>query len=253
MKLSKRLETIVEMVPGLTAGQEDDSQAEQAEATLCVADVGTDHGFVPIRLLELKKAERAIAMDVRKGPLERAQEHIARYGMGDRIETRLGDGLEALLPGEADTVVIAGMGGELMLRILREGGAVRESIRHFVLSPQSELSLFRHGLEEMGLAIIKETMVEEDGKYYTVMLAEPGQMHYEEEYRYRYGDCLIRQNSPVLRELLEREASQYREIAGQLSRQSGEGARIRFQEIQGELLEIEEACHAMQRITETAG
>lgn len=247
MKLSRRLETIVEMVPGHAAGDvtvPDWPSAGMSE--ICVADVGTDHGFVPIRLLELKKADRAIAMDVRKGPLERAQEHIVRYGMEAQIETRLGDGLAALRPGEADTVIIAGMGGELMLRILREGSHVRDSIRHFILSPQSELSLFRHGLEALGLAIVEETMVEEDGKYYTVMRVEAGQMHYEAEYRYRYGDCLIRQNSPVLREFLEREAAQYREIAGRLSQQTREGAVLRLQEIHRELIEIEEACHAMQ-------
>lgn len=244
MKLSKRLETIVKMVP---------EHMPDVSDAMCVADVGTDHGFVPIRLLELGKAERAIAMDVRKGPLERAKEHIARYGMESQIETRLGDGLEKLQPGEADTVIIAGMGGELMLRILRDGSHVRESIRCFILSPQSELSVFRHGLESLGLAIMEETMVEEDGKYYTVMRVEPGKMHYKEEYRYCYGDCLIRQNSPVLREFLKREALQYREIAAQLSQQQGAGAGARLEEIEKKLMEIEEACHAMQRSAETAG
>ncbi len=237
MKLSRRLETIVSMVP----------------ACSCAADVGTDHGFVPIRLLELKKAGRAIAMDVRKGPLERAQEHIEQFRMGDRIETRLSDGLKKLAPGEADAVVIAGMGGELMLRILREGGHVRGSVRHWILSPQSELTLFRHGLEELGLAIKEETMVEEDGKYYTVMLAEPGAMHYEEEYRYRYGDCLIRQGSGVLLELLKKEAAQHRSILEQLASQDKDGARARYLELQKELNEIEEACHAMQGVDQTSG
>ena len=230
MKLSRRLETIAGMVPQCS----------------CAADVGTDHGFVPIRLLEMGKADRAIAMDVRSGPLKRAQEHILQHGMEDRIGTRLSDGLEALEPGEADTVIIAGMGGELMLRILRDGSHVRESVLHWILSPQSELSLFRHGLEELGLAIVQEIMVEEDGKYYTVMAVEPGTMHYKEEYRYRYGDCLISQGSPVLLEFLKREAAQYQEILSRLVSQEGEGAKARLPEIEKDLYEIKEACHAMQ-------
>lgn len=269
MKLSKRLEAIVEMAPGCALGEgwaKEAGRAGDAEVaeelgrpgamaapprldtpgSMCVADVGTDHGYVPIRLLQLKKAERAIAMDVRKGPLERAREHIAQFGLEERIETRLSDGLAGLRPGEADTVVIAGMGGELMLRILREGGHVRDGIRHWILSPQSELKLFRHGLEDLGLSIVREAMVEEDGKYYTVMAVEPGAMHYGDEFRYRYGDCLIRQDSPVLREFLGREAALCREILRQLERQDTPGARARLSEIQGKLLEIEEAYHAMQ-------
>lgn len=228
MKLSKRLGAIVEMVPELPEGG-------------CVADIGTDHGFVPICLVQGGKASRALAMDVRKGPLLRADGHIHQYGLEDQIETRLSDGLDKLRPEEAQAVVIAGMGGELMLRILRDGTRVREKVRYWILSPQSELAAFRHGLEELGLAIRQEVMVEEDGKYYTVMLAEPGQMHYGQEYQYRYGDCLIREKSPVLQEFLERERRLYEEILSQLSLQPGEGAKARAREMEAELAELQAA------------
>ena len=209
---------------------------------------GTDHGFVPIRLIEEGAADRVIAMDVRKGPLERAKEHVIQFGMEAQIETRLSDGLEKLMPGEAKTVIIAGMGGELMLRILREGSHVRKEIRHWILSPQSELSLFRHGLEELGLTIIREEMVEEDGKYYTILTAEPGQMYYEKEADYRYGALLIEAKSPVLAELLERELIQYRQILEHLKRQEKEGARLRAAQIQEEIRQVEEARNAMQTV-----
>ena len=110
MKLSDRLERIAAKAAGVTEGY--------------AADVGTDHGFVPIRLIESGKVKHVVAMDVRKGPLERACEHVGEYHMEDQIETRLSDGLKELKPGEADTVIIAGMGGELMLRILRDGAHV---------------------------------------------------------------------------------------------------------------------------------
>lgn len=229
IKLSKRLETIVEMVP--VTG--DDS---------CVADIGTDHGFVPIRLMELEKAGRALAMDVRKGPLQRAQEHVLTCGMQDRIETRLSDGMQKLQAGEADTVVIAGMGGELMLRILKSADpAVIAGIRTFLLSPQSELAIFRHGLEDIGLAIREERMLEEDGKYYTIMRVEHGKMHADSEAEYRYGMCLTEDSVPVLRELLEKEERQYREIADHLNKQEREGAKARLEEISVLLQQIEEA------------
>ena len=72
-----------------------------------LADVGTDHGYVPIYLVERKHIPSAIAMDIRTGPLERAREHIRMYGMEDYIQTRLSDGVAALKPGEADTILIS--------------------------------------------------------------------------------------------------------------------------------------------------
>lgn len=233
MKLSNRLETIANMVPEHTKNG-------------CVADVGTDHGFVPVWLLREHRAARAIAMDVRKGPLARAKAHIEQYGLSDRIETRLSDGLEKLMPGEADTVVIAGMGGELMLRILQDGAHVRASVKSWVLSPQSEFSAFRHGLETLGLVIRTETMLEEDGKYYTVMLAEAGKMHYEHEYEYRYGKALIDERSAVLLKFLKKEKSQYEQIIAQLKTQTSDGAKLRLAELNAELKDMIQAICAIE-------
>ena len=105
MKLSKRLETIASFVPEGSR----------------IADIGTDHGYIPIHLVQEGKAKHASAMDVRKGPLLRAQSHIQEAGLIDAIEVRLSDGLLKLEKDEADCVVIAGMGGELMIPILEEG------------------------------------------------------------------------------------------------------------------------------------
>lgn len=230
MRLSKRLKAVALFVP----------QGSR------VADVGTDHGYVPIWLVEQGIAEYAIAMDVRKGPLLRAMEHIARHKLEDRIETRLSDGLLQLRPGEADTVIIAGMGGELMLRIVRDGIHVWDSVSRFILSPQSELEIFRRGLEEMGFAIAEETMLREDGKYYTIMAVTRGTMHYEHGFQYHYGDCLIRQKSPVLIEYLEREEHKLHQIMERLAAQDTEGARLRYREVEEELCQIKEAYDAMQ-------
>lgn len=230
MRLSQRLEAVASYVPRGSR----------------VADVGTDHGYVPIWLVEQGIAKSAIAMDVRKGPLTRAKEHIAQHGLEDQIETRLGDGLCELRAGEADTVVIAGMGGELMLRILRDGSHVWDSVSRFILSPQSELEVFRRGLEAMGFAIEAETMLREEGKYYTVIVAVRGIMHYEEDFRYRYGDCLIREKSPVLAAYLKQERLKLLEIRERLAAQDSEGARERSQEVEAELCRIKEAYDAMQ-------
>lgn len=232
MKLSDRLERIAAKAAQVTEGY--------------VADVGTDHGFVPIRLMETGNVKHVVAMDVRKGPLSRAAEHVREYHMENQIETRLSDGLQELKPGEADTVIIAGMGGELMLRILRDGMHMYKSVKHYILSPQSELSVFRHGLEQLGLAIVEEQMLMDEGKYYVILHAVPGTMHYEQEYEYRYGADLIRKQDPVLKEFLERELAQGGELLAHLSGTETEGARKRLKSLKQELEETKEAYDALQ-------
>ena len=105
MMLSKRMQAVADLVP---------------EAA-CLADIGTDHGYLPISLVQKGRVSRAIAMDVNAGPLDRASGHIEECGLGERIATRLSDGLTELGPGEADVVLIAGMGGPLTVRILERG------------------------------------------------------------------------------------------------------------------------------------
>lgn len=151
--LSKRLQAVASMV---TAGNS-------------VCDVGCDHGFVPIWLVERGISPKVLAMDVRSGPLSAAREHIAEYGLESCIETRLSDGLHNYNIGEADTLICAGMGGKLMMRILSEDKAKTESFREMVLQPQSEIEQFRVGLREMGYQIADEKMIEEDGKFYPMM------------------------------------------------------------------------------------
>ena len=134
-----------------------------------LADVGTDHGYVPIYLVERKHIPSAIAMDIRTGPLERAREHIRMYGMEDYIQTRLSDGVAALKPDEVDTILVAGMGGGLVMHILESGRAICEQAHGLVLQPQSELPKVRRFLMENGYVTEREEMVMEDGKYYPMM------------------------------------------------------------------------------------
>ena len=137
-----------------------------------LADVGTDHGYVPIYLLEQKKIKSAIAMDINKGPLERAREHIHLYGMDAYIQTRLSDGVAALEKGEADSILVAGMGGGLVMHILEEGKDICQAAGELILQPQSELCSVREYLAENGYVTEAERMVFEDGKYYPMMRLE---------------------------------------------------------------------------------
>ena len=113
MNLSKRLTAVARLI---TKGNS-------------VADIGTDHGYIPIYMAQKGYTDKAFAMDVNEGPLQRAVDNIARYNVSDKVCTRLSDGLKGLSEGEADTIVIAGMGGLLTIRILTDGAEVAHSAK----------------------------------------------------------------------------------------------------------------------------
>lgn len=201
-QLPKRLETIIERMP--------DSG--------CLADVGCDHAYVAIEAVRRGRAARALACDVRKGPLQQAAEHILCAGLAGKIETRLSDGLEKVAPGEADTVVVAGMGGPLMERILQ--GRLGD-FAHFVLSPQSEIPHFRRFLLTEGMQIDEETMLIDEGKYYVILNvskradATSSDSMYVTEEDFLYGGRLLHRLDPVLKSFLEKEKTRYEGILRQ--------------------------------------
>ena len=141
-----------------------------------LADIGTDHGFVPIWLVRNGVIPSAVAMDVNRGPLERAREHITQAGLEAYIRTRLSDGLAGLRKGEADSILIAGMGGALTLRILEKDPPQSLGAAELILQPQSEISKVREYLCRSGWKIDAEDMVLEDGKYYPMMHCVRGEM-----------------------------------------------------------------------------
>lgn len=238
MQISKRLQAVSDMV---ASGS-------------CLADVGTDHGYIPIYLVEEKRIPSAIAMDINRGPLSRARENIERNGLSDQIETRLSDGLDALLPGEADTIVIAGMGGPLAVEILKRGRAVLESCRDLILQPQSEIWTVRRYLDENGWRIRRENMILEEGKYYPMLLASRGNSEALDIVKLFYGPRLLEKRHPVLLDYLKKEREKLREVRGKLSVSGSEKAAERkreiqkLQEINGRALELFQEAQADTRI-----
>jgi tRNA (adenine22-N1)-methyltransferase len=141
-----------------------------------VADIGTDHGYVVAHLLSVGKCPSAIAADLATGPLEAARKNLAPYG--NRVRLMLSDGLKAIQPDTVDDIVIAGMGGELIARILSEAEGFRRAGLRFILQPMSRISLLRQRLCAMGFEILQERPVIAAGRPYTVMgCAYTGQCH----------------------------------------------------------------------------
>ena len=140
MELSNRLETIASFV---TEGY-------------VVADIGTDHGYIPIYLTSNGNCPRAYAMDVNKEPLSRAKTHIEEENAGEVVSCILSDGLHELPQDDVDSIVIAGMGGDLVVRILEQDFDKLANVKELILSPQSHLERVRHFLNNHGFRILEE-------------------------------------------------------------------------------------------------
>lgn len=207
----------------------------------CVADVGTDHGYIPIYLIESGKCSRAFAMDINEGPLLRAKEHIEEHGLSEKIELRLSDGVNALKAGECDCVVAAGMGGALVVKILQEGNRIFKGLREFVLQPQSELWKVRRYLCENGYCVTAEDMVLEDGKFYPMMRVINGETSEYNQLELKYGRLLLQQKHPVLKLFLEKEIQTKEKILQNLKGESGVHIAMRVKELEMELSEAREA------------
>ena len=181
MELSKRLQAVADLVT----------------AHYKLADIGTDHAYIPIYLTQQKKITEAVALDVNEGPLQRAEEHIRENGLEAEIETRLSNGFQALQPGEVQSAVIAGMGGGLVIRILTEGAEVVRKLEECILQPQSEIEKVRAFLLEKGYEFLEEDMVCEDGKYYPMMRVEHGSMKLPAKGELEYGNPALQRSIGV--------------------------------------------------------
>lgn len=227
--LSKRLQAVADMV---SVGSR-------------VCDVGCDHGFVSIYLTEQGISPRVLAMDVRKGPLGAAAEHVTERGLNGQITVRLSDGLHNYNIGEADTLICAGMGGRLMMRILSDDAEKTASFGELILQPQSEMEAFRRFLYEQGYRITEENMIEEDGKFYPMMRVVKGSglLEIPGLTECRYGPLLLRDKSQVLLSFLKREERIYEEILESLRREglSEEKRQTRYAQMEGRLAVCREA------------
>ncbi len=218
MKLSKRMSTVAHMVNKCNT----------------VADIGTDHGYVPIYLVKNQIAKKAFACDINKGPLEKAQININSYNCNENIETRLGSGLTVIKPFEVDTAIIAGMGGMLIIDILKDSIETVQSLKQLVLQPQLDIGEVRKYIHSIGFKIEDEEMLIDEGKYYTVINAVKGNEKYENEIEYFFGKCLINKKSEVLKKYAQFMADKTENIIKNLSDNNSESAILKKSELEKE-------------------
>jgi len=207
-----------------------------------LADVGTDHGYIPTWLLINGIIDRAVATDINAGPLSRARQVAQDYEISDSIDLRLCDGLAAVAPHEVNTVVIAGMGGETIISILSAAEWTKKDAK-LILQPQSKQPELRRWLYENGYAIKSEHLVKDAGKMYCVFTSCGGSMPAPDTAELYAGCADLHADKALFKEFLEHESFKLLDIASRLEKSAKNEDHYRR-------AEYIEAAQGMQRMLE---
>ena len=222
--ISKRLELVASFVP-------------QGAILL---DVGSDHAYLPIDLVERGQIERAIAGEVVEGPYQSAVKNVEAHGLKEKIQVRLANGLAAFEEADQVSVItIAGMGGRLITRILEEGLDKLANVERLILQPNNREDDLRIWLQDHDFQIVAESILEEAGKFYEILVVEAGQMKLSAS-EVRFGPFLSKEVSPVFVQKWQKEAEKLEFALGQIPEKNLEERQVLVDKIQA----IKEVLHA---------
>ncbi|WFA09564.1 class I SAM-dependent methyltransferase [Tissierella sp. Yu-01] len=230
MKMSNRLQAIANLIP----------------KNSIVADIGTDHGYIPLYLIENKISKKVIASDISQGSLNKTISYIKELNLTNMVIPRLGDGLEIIKPFEVDTVIIAGMGGLLIKDILSKDMNLTNSITNFILQPMVASKELREYLYNNNFKIIDEDLVKEDEKYYEIIFAKRGVDLADKDIYYESGKKLIEKKHPLLKEFIESKITKESNIMNNLKDIDTEKSKERFEEIKKTISDYEEVLREIE-------
>ncbi|MFX3623802.1 MAG: tRNA (adenine(22)-N(1))-methyltransferase TrmK [Ectobacillus sp.] len=229
IKLSKRLEAV----------------ASEILPQSILADIGSDHAYLPCYAVMNDIVTYAIAGEVVDGPFRSAQSKVAQYGLQSKVAVRKGDGLEVVEKGEVDTITIAGMGGALIRDILERGKDKLEGVTRLILQPNIGAHNIREWFIENGWELIKEKILKEDGKIYEILVARKGDglKPYSEKRKHALfmGPFLIKEKNEVFVEKWTHELKNLKRISKQLEQaEETEEAAAKRREIEEKIRMVEE-------------
>ena len=167
-------------------------------------DVGTDHAYLPIYLINIGKITSAVAADINRGPLDKAEENILKYNLNTQIKTVLCDGLTKIDSAEVDDIAIFGMGGELIVKIIDEAQWLKKSKKRLILQPMTHPEKLRSYLAENGFEIIGEAISSDRGKIYQTICANyDGVVRKFDDFTLYYGEHLLKEGNQLLKEMMK--------------------------------------------------
>lgn len=208
-----------------------------------VADIGCDHGYLGIHLVQSGRASFVHACDLREGPIHRAMENALRFGTAEKMRFSRADGLSAVSPEEVDTVVCAGMGGDLIVQILRNAPWLKNEAYTLILQPQSSGQEVRRMLSEEGFGIVSETLCEDGGFLYYVMTVRFGNAAALTPGQQFCSPQLLESGSPLLPQYLERLERSLRGTVAGIAKGSTEEDRKKLAYYSAALEEIASYLH----------
>lgn len=196
-----------------------------------LADIGSDHAYVPISAIKQEKCSYAIASDINKGPIEKAKKNVIANKLEDKIQCRLGGGLTTLKENEVDLIIVAGMGGNLIRDIIEERINVFSKLDYAILQPTQNPEVLRKYLIENGYEIVQEDLCYEDNIYYEMIKVkcEKSLPKKLEEIYYEISEKLLCEKHPMLKEYIEFKIMKNRNILGYIN---GEGESVEKRRIQ---------------------
>ncbi len=229
MKLSPRLQAIADYVPKGSV----------------VADIGTDHGYIPVFLIRNRIASKIIATDINVGPLKNAISYIDKNNYGDFIDTRLGNGLKCLSPNEVDTIIIAGMGGLLIIDILEDSKDITETADYFILQPMVASEELRKYLYSNKYTIIDEKLAKEGSKFYEIMLVTHGEENIEKDIYYEIGKKLVENKDKHLKEFIENKIAKTERVLINLRDSETEEGKLKYEYLTSKLSDYKEVLNEL--------
>ena len=228
LRIGERLQTVVSMVP----------------ACHTMADIGTDHGYIPACLVLSGQCLRVIASDIAEGPCQAATETRNKYKLHNEMEVRMAPGLQGLQPGEAETVVIAGMGGATIKGILEESPEIAASVTTFVLQPMNAAGLLRRWLTQHGYHIAEEALCKENKHIYSIIKAVHGEGKQElSPLEEEFGPCILEKRPALWQEYIEGKAEHFRRLLRQMAASPAAVNSIKYNDLKKLLAQVDGLIH----------
>lgn len=206
-----------------------------------IMDVGTDHGYIPIELIKRNIADKVIASDINKDPLKKAKLNISLEGLSSKIDLRLGGGLEPLKNNEAQGILIAGMGGNLIRDILENDMSKVKNIDYLILQPAQNPEVLREYLYTGNYEVIDEDICLDEGKFYELFKVKYRENNSTkiEDIFYEVSPLLLNKKSEVFKQYLEEKAAKYKKVSSFIKDET-EHALARKEELNNKVKAIEE-------------
>ncbi|GAA2971508.1 tRNA (adenine(22)-N(1))-methyltransferase [Finegoldia magna] len=211
-----------------------------------VADIGTDHGIVPYELIKSNKAKKVIASDISEKSLDKLREKLDYLDEPEKIILNVSDGLDNLNEYQVDTIIISGMGGNLIVDILNKNIDVAKSANCLILGANNSLSVLRKFLRDNSFEIIEEVDLFENDKYYQIIKIKVGKQLFSNDYEYEFGKFLIDNKSENLKQYIKQQIENKKTILSNISEKDSDNVKNAIDNIKIEIKELEKVLNKIE-------